>query len=189
MSEPKMDPPLSEVKAPNKTSEMNFVLQQVMYGHAPAASHLLLSVESWRFLTCGLCVCRNLVDKKEGTLLLMCKKPSLLYQAVGELEKEFGGDLQIYKEQPIKIVAEDEAEEAVVNVTGGLHQDPTFGEAYHFIVAHPVQRSTKPGVPVGLFQYMHKKPLWFGSLVDEGSGVLMIKGEVPASLQCGQPPE
>ena len=67
----------------------------------------------------------------------MCKKPSLLYQAVGELEKEFGGDLQIYKEQPIKIVAEDEAEEAVVNVTGGLHQDPTFGEALHtYIYVH-----------------------------------------------------
>ena len=50
MSDSKIDPALVKVdekskSVNNQTSEMNFVLQQVMYGHAPAASHLLWSLE------------------------------------------------------------------------------------------------------------------------------------------------
>ena len=112
--------------------------------------------------------------------MLMCKKPSLLYRALEELEEGASGTfLKIYREQPLKIVTDSEAEDGAVNVPGGIHQDPTFGEAYYCVVAHAAQRSTKHSNPVGLCQYMNKLPHWFGKTVQEESGVLMVQGEVP----------
>jgi hypothetical protein len=184
MCDSKIDPALAKVdkdseSAHKQTSEMNFVLQQVMYGYAPAAAHLCGLLKGWRCLTCGLCLCSDLVDKKEGTLLLMCKKPSLLYQALAELEENVPcANLNIYSEQPLKIVAADDAKDGAVSVPGGIHQDPTFGEAYYCIIAYHAERTTKPGT-VGLCKYMEKLPPWFGDTVQEEQGTLLVHGEVP----------
>ena len=112
--------------------------------------------------------------------MLMCKKPSLLYQALAELEENVpSAYLNIYTEQPLKIVAADDAGDGAVNVPGGVHQDPTFGEAYYCVVAQAAQRNTKHGVPVGLCKYMKKLPPWFGDTVQEEHGTLVVPGEVP----------